>query len=285
MTKLNDYLITEGRGKKMDKDDAWGWIWENCQKLMKWMGTGSRDFDGRFISRSVGGYEREGISYVFIDPKKYSKPRVSRNTMNYYTLMMDGESEWKKFPKRSESIICLTDGYDYGSNEYVIFPKDGWRVGNTNERDLWGVADKIDSQLSNLGDWPRAVNEILNFDIDDEKKYIKYDKNLGMFKKRCKEFDEHIKDLSKKDQYYFIRNKLGKNHGWNNMDKVFAEDYKGDLYKMFKSHINPSRLGLTLNKVGDNLPKETEIWTDSPCVMIQSFEWKTYRKQILGSMK
>jgi hypothetical protein len=279
MTKLNDYLITEGRGKEMKKDDAWNWIWMNCKKLMKWMGTGSRDFDGRFIARSVGGYERKGISYVFIEPKKAATPRVSRNTKNYYTLIMDNEASWKKFPKRSESIICLTDGYDYGSNEYIIFPKDGWKVGNTNERDFWGVVDNIDTRLDNMSDWAEMINVLLNFDNEDRKN--RYDKTLQQFKKRCEEFDNYIDTHGKEE----IVNILYDGWHYNDMYKLFTETYKGDLYRLLLSHIQPSRLGITLNKVGDNLPKETEIWTDSPCVMIQSFEWKTHRKEILGRGK
>lgn len=275
MSNFEGYLLTEGRGKFIKEDEALNWIYKNCQKFVSWMGTGDRK-SGRFISRSVG--RKSDHNFWFVDPKKVSEPRMSANTYNYYTLIMDNESSWSKFPKRSLSLICLTDGYDYGRNEFIIFPKDGWRIGNTNERDLWGVSDKIDSRIPTMDDWARMVHDLLNF--DNERK-IKYDKTLPQFKSRCKELDQYIEENGN----HVISDILLKStNGWNYQDMymAFQDWYKGDTYNMFNSMIHPKVLGITLEKAGQNLPKETEIWTDSPCIMVLSLWWHNNKGKITG---
>lgn len=281
MSKLHSYILTEGRGKKMKKDDAWNWIFQNCRKLMRWMGTGDRN-GGRFIARSVGGYDKE--PYVFVDPRKAKEPRKSRNTKNYYTLIMDNEPIWNRFPKRSQSIICLTDGYDYGPNEYIVLPKDGWKIGNTNERDFWGVVDNIDPRLDNMSDWAEMVNLLLNYDLDDPP-YHRYDSSSQEFKKRCEKFDEWIKRQDKSQEEAIKDILYPTQFKYEEMYKLFMDQYKGDLYRLLKSHINPKRLGIELMKVGDNLPRETEVWTDSPCMLVNSYEWKNQKENILGRVK
>lgn len=278
MSNFEGYLLTEGRGKFIKEDVALNWIFKNCQKFISWMGTGDRK-SGRFISRSVG--RKSDHNFWLVDPKKSSEPRKSANTFNYYTLIMDNETSWSRFPKRSLSLICLTDGYDYGRNEFIIFPKDNWRIGNTNERDFWGVSDRIDSRIATMDDWARMVDILLNWNRGSSRNH--YDKNLQMFQKRCAEFDEDVSDMSKHEVLSFIAETLNtEGYSYRDMNYAFAEEYDGDLYKMFKEQITPQRLGCTLEKVGQNLPRETEVWTDSPCIMVLSLWWKNNKGKITG---
>jgi len=58
----------------------------------------------------------ENYLYGYVKPAEYS--RKSRNTSNYYTLIMDHSQKWKQYPKGSKSIICTTSrskAENYGS--------------------------------------------------------------------------------------------------------------------------------------------------------------------------
>ena len=86
------------------------------------------------IYRGVHGYG----DYAFIDPSKSNRPRVSANTGNHYTLIMDNSSSWKSYPKRSKSLICSTDeGYaiDFGKT-YRVYPINGGKIGVCPYRDI-----------------------------------------------------------------------------------------------------------------------------------------------------
>jgi len=77
-------------------------------------------------------------SYTILNPK--IEKRKSRNTANFYTLMMENLSQWRKFPKRSNSLICTTDYYKarmYGT-AYRVIPIDlNAKFGVCPEEDIW----------------------------------------------------------------------------------------------------------------------------------------------------
>jgi len=87
-------------------------------------------------------------SYTILNPK--IEKRKSRNTANFYTLMMENLSQWRKFPKRSNSLICTTDYYKarmYGT-AYRVIPIDlNAKFGVCPEEDIWESFD-VDSVQS-----------------------------------------------------------------------------------------------------------------------------------------
>jgi hypothetical protein len=57
--------------------------------------------------------------FYLIDPRKMD--RMSANTKNYYTLMIDNSEKWKDYPKRKHSVICALND-SYLGNEYRVIP-------------------------------------------------------------------------------------------------------------------------------------------------------------------
>ena len=271
-------LLTEGRGEPMEQGEAYNWIDENCVQLVSWMKT------GRHIARVVGG---KSISqYWFVEPKSVGKPRRSANTLNYYTLLMDSNPRWKQFPKRSQSLICLTDGSYRGRDGWVVFPKDGWRIGDTGIRDLWGAGRKF--KLDNMDDWNIVANEYLKFAQEQmlgkklSSRNRKFDKHLSEFKAASKVFDEYINSEGS-ENVRSIGSYIGNKFGYAFNTEVFEDGYKGDFFKMVNDMITPENMGFTLARVGEQLSELAEVWTDSPCVLINGNQWdKEDKVRILG---
>ena len=78
-------------------------------------------------------------TYLIVDPKNFE--RVSANTSNYYTTLMDNFSEWNAYPKRAKSLICSTDSEtaeQYGGFVYYVFPLElNSKFGKCSKSDIW----------------------------------------------------------------------------------------------------------------------------------------------------
>jgi len=149
--RLKQY-ITESRSKSMRMDDAINAIKTHCKQSVKKYKQGIR------IYRGIDVYEQ----FLFVDPLKYE--RVSANTSNYYTVINDNSPYWKKYPKRSRSIICGSD-WDistvYGT-VYHVFPYDNAKIGICSQSDYWDSFPKV--RYYNMSDMS-AFNEQFRYDI------------------------------------------------------------------------------------------------------------------------
>ena len=89
----------------------------------------------REIFRGVSG--SAAYPYWIVQPGK--SQRVSRNTSNFYTGLIDGLPSWKNYPKRSRSIICSNnyDGAHSFGNVLRVFPKNGAKIGICPAEDFW----------------------------------------------------------------------------------------------------------------------------------------------------
>jgi len=75
--------------------------------------------------------------YYLVDPKKSIVKRGSRNTYNYYTEIIDNSSAWKKYPKRSESLIASVNKNCGSKFPMRLLPKNGSKIGVCTGTDLW----------------------------------------------------------------------------------------------------------------------------------------------------
>lgn len=115
------------------------------------------------------GFEDDGDYYI-IDGSKGK--RVSRNTTNYYTVIIDEifktSVSYKGYPLRSESIICSTSkktAEHYG-NLYVVLPFKGVEIGYIGSDDIWNKEIEIGDFNLKIDQW-NIIFEYMNISDDN----------------------------------------------------------------------------------------------------------------------
>ncbi len=109
------------------------------------------------VFRGAPGSSDRG--YKIIDPKQST--RISRNTSNYYTWIIDNSPRWKQFPKRSNSLICTGDYWkarNYGRT-YMVMPIDGAKFGVCPDSDIWSSFAMGQHKFDMDGDWVNYINK------------------------------------------------------------------------------------------------------------------------------
>lgn len=202
-----------------------------------------------------------------------SEPRKSANTTNYYTLFMDNDTSWSKFPKRSKSFICSSGDYagSFGDNQYIVLPFDGVDIGVCSDTDLWGSFKHLkDSTTSDIED----MNDILEKIFDDV--------NIKDSDKDWKTLQQAMKLVSDKfnekgDPNYFEKIITS---SW---DRDFAKwldiNWKGSFEKTLRSLLDPKKNKFALTdftKLKKHVPDNrsgVELWLEGPALF---FNMKTF---------
>lgn len=246
--RLSSYLLTEGRGVAITEEKAVYLLNKNCKRSVKAWKRG----DG--IYRGIPSNN----SFMLYDTKTSLKPRESANAENYYTLLIDNSPAWKKFPKRSQSLICTTnDGYasGYGST-FIVFPYDNGVIGVSPDDDFWF---SFQSTLrESLNRWTNSLNRVFQrLDIDLS------DKSYEGIVKSFKEFDDTMKVSGGESGLTSLIISTGAD--W--LKNYF--DYN-NILKLVDDKLNPSNNNFKLVKAGYPLPdKKVEVWTDAKSVLVE----------------
>ncbi len=246
--RYEQFLLQEGRSNPISQEKAFETIKTKCDQA--WQAYQNRKQMFRGIS--------QGMEYLFIDPKS-GKPRKSANTSNYYTLLIDNSPLWKKYPKRSESIIC-TNSYMYASNYgdvYEIFPYDNSKIGISPERDFWFSFE------NSLGHG-NSMN-YFNFWIDKWTAYydiIMKDKNINEFKKTLEKLENELKGDTR---HMGVMDKMV------NRWRIKKESLIDNFNKLLDPKPNHFEVVTNMNDIPtkDNHNGQ-ELWTDGKSVMIKS---------------
>jgi len=210
------------------------------------------------------GMDYKGDFYS-IDPSK--SVRVSQNTQNYYTLIMDNHPSWKGFPKRSKSIICTTYEYkaeQYG-NKYHMFSYDGAAYGVAPEDDIWFSFGKTFGTTKPLGLINSDLNGIAGYfrmPLPDVKGYPALLKILSDMGDRLSGEIEKFKGY---EMPQGLQNSLIAQ--WSKNSKVRFDDW---FLSMFDPKPNGIYYTKDLKKVLTTGKKYKEVWTDSKTLLISS---------------
>lgn len=251
--RLESHILTEGRSKAIGRLRAYTLIEENCLKSAKafYFGNGS-------IYRGVAGAPPDKL--MVVDPK-VGAPRKSANISNHYTILLDNISSWRKYPKRSKSIICSTKrvgASSYGT-PFAVFPYDNSKIGVCPKDDLW---ESFRSTIGSLQTFTWQLNKLLKHAASGEPNLsgLRSDDDIKSMRAMMDKADELLAS--------------GVSGEWG--DGIFGvkeykwmKNYNGNMYKMLNKQFNPVKNGFKLKVAGDSLPdKETEVWTDGKSVMI-----------------
>jgi hypothetical protein len=230
MTRLQSYILNEGRGTGIYFDEAEKILNTKCKKALKAADNGTTIWRG--IQRSV--------PYYLIKPLS-NDLRPSRNTENYYTLIINNDTRWRGFPKRQ--IICSTNRVEstgYG-NAYVVFPFDGAKIGVCPKDDMWISFEGIDVSYLNSG-----ITSLLG------KEYTTY----SSLKAKLSSINISDVDVDELENDY---GEIG------NVFRRFGDTCKTAWEAILEAY---SPIGFDVVNVGSKLPKHREVWTDAPCLMV-----------------
>jgi hypothetical protein len=244
MSKLGKYLLEYqesdewskvGRGKPLTKDQAYEIIESKCKKTYK------AALDGYKIWRVTSS---EKGDYTFVDTKD-TKPRMSLNTANYYTLIINNDPSWSAFPKRN--VIASTEPRNPYPGTYVLLPYDGTKIGVCLSYDIWMSFHTIPA--FDVAEFNRNINGLLR--IGSGLGGMAKIDSIKLLKAATAKFDKG-----------FDQRKVH----WSKI----LEFYKGNLYNTLVEWFHPRANKFKLMSAGDKLPKGREVWFDGPSVWIDS---------------
>lgn len=195
--------------------------------------------------------------FGFVDPSK-GQPRMSANTANFMTLFMDNLPAWKKYPKRSKSIICSTkreEAIGRGGGKYIVFPYDNANIGVCSDRDVWMSFPVLYPSL--VADFNDDIQTLL-YEIEADRKKAQIDYNYLL---------ESLAEMTKEDFSDDIIQEIETGIIKDLVQESFAVS-KSEIEQYFNDELDPKRNGFSLAKVGQKIPDTREIWIDSPCVVV-----------------
>lgn len=212
----------------------------------------------RPIYRGIGRKITDDISIA--DPSK--SERVSSNTMNYYTIILDNHPEMKDFPKRSKSFIASTNimrAAGYASDEYnqlyVLIPFNGVKIGIVPEEDIWDVTVNFLGQKIGIEEMNTSFDtlDVLSRSIDD-----------------IETFAEKIKNDTRRYVLFaheFKSSKITDYKLWN---------ARQDLMKVIWDAYSPKHTRLTVETTAtmDRTLPNNEVWIGGKCLCIRYLFWK-----------
>jgi hypothetical protein len=278
--KFNKFILeeNESRSKEITEEEAWKIINEKCKKSI----NSTPIYRGISLSHKRNAF--------FIQPSKYERTSFFADH-NIYTLLFDNLSSWKKFPKRSRSIICSTDrgiADSYGSGQvYRVYPFDGSNIGVCPDNDIWNsfFDDQTDFNSFTLDSFiintvigfirsvNRVYDEVYEKDLINTKKL--YDKNLTFneLKDIFSKVEKYIEDTIKGD----IKDKNQAFHHFMDVnvidtDTIFFPVFEKNLsfIKTLETIFDPIKNRFKLIKAGSEIGYDREVWTDGDSVLIYS---------------
>ena len=198
--------------------------------------------------------------------------RMSENTQNYYTWIIDNSPAYKEYPDRSKSLICTDDRVtsEYFGNEecWRVIPFDGAKIGVCSSLDLWGSYDNGLKPLSNkyyqLDDFNSKI-EIYYEALFSETNFGQ-PKSAKEFFINLKKMLDKMEDFEKND--YEIMKQNYKYPDWVDIDFAMnlPKTVKG-VMDLFDPKLNGFKL-MDYKDYAKNAPIDREVWIGADCILV-----------------
>jgi len=262
-------FLNESRSNSISEEKAIKLIKSNCKDALK----GIINIERNLVYKDRGTIIYRGVynnnDFLYINPKQGSL-RKSANTSNYYTLLMDNNSEWKNYPKRSQSIICSTSGSiasTYGVL-FIVLPYDNGKIGVCPSDDLWSSFSNSEIFLSLFNRKLKKLFTYLNIPFKDD--------SIESIRNAFNEFD---KEVNENEDYFFeILSKSDVSSEWI---REYIDFFDMDEFIRYK--LDPKRNGFKLVKSGDQIKcKNCEVWTDSRSILLKN---NGYNRELIATIK
>jgi hypothetical protein len=252
--------ITEGEGrtKRIEKSMAVDFIKKNCKKNYNILFKNNESLK---IYRGVNVV----VGFGYINTNK-GEPRISANTLNYSTLLMDNLPSWNGWPKRSRSIICSTnydDSDSYGKVYYNI-PYDNAKIGICSDHDVWRSFSYIRNGINSFNNLLENLMKI--YDIK------RSEKDWNIFVKALQELQNKFdyNTLPDDEKYYIEKHK-------SVLDMLFnGKNIIKNLDHIFDPDTNKFKMGI------NNLQPDREIFIQGECILIDTRDSENDIKKMIG---
>lgn len=265
--RLARYLLTEGfgsqdydapRSKTLSLEKAAKYVVKNCSHALK--GSAVK----RTIEYNVNDKAR------FTDPMK-GKPRISRNTSNYYTLLIDNSPKWKRYPKRSQSIIATT-----GTAAFFVFAENKSKYGVCPSHDFWDSFKQ--SGIYSMDDFNDTLEDLASAAGATQ---ASYDDDISLIKSTFKIIDKaKMEGQDKLKKEYVKRSQY--------TDTGFMTDYFNDidlkLYTHCEKLLDPNKNGFRIKFAGSQIPGNLEVWTNGKAILVRYNEVTEFLNEV-GKIK
>jgi hypothetical protein len=136
---------------------------------------------------------KDGIAVI--DTTK--SERKSKDTSNWYTLIIDNHPKYKNYPKRSKSLICTNniETADEFGTPMAIIPFNDAKIGVVNAPDIWDKIIIMGDDKINIESANGYFDMLRKFGLSDTnwQSFIDFDKKL----KTDENFREEVKNSVK----------------------------------------------------------------------------------------
>lgn len=239
------------------------------------------DLDVNLIFRGSGNEHKD------IEIRNYPKKRMSANTSNEFTFLVDNFiPSWKNFPKRSESFICSTSPFiaeGFGEVFYVL-PFGNPDIGVCSDNDIWVSMSKlneIDTSDEPVPNFNNSIQEIFKFIFPktnvgkDMYMYQEGIETLEQMKKFVEEAEVLIKDEKRMSLIISKLNSSKKDSASKAAIKILQlAKANGGFIKGLNVLLNPKANGMQLMKAQEILNNkrkfyDKEVWFSAQSAFIR----------------
>lgn len=264
--KFSEFLISEEKDSRtsiISREEARDIIKNNCMDVAK------QYFNEE--SRIFRGIKNKRNDFLFGETEK--SIRKSRNTENFYTLLIDNSPQWSKFPKRSNSFVCSsseTTASSYGTC-YLVLPFDGAKIAVCPHNDFWSSFEGVfsdDFWLPGFNEILKKFGMIFNVELEDD--------NIDLFKQSIQKLNDKIITSNLKKEEFF--KKIPDNQ--EDLYKTFWKN-KHDLYNFLLNFFPTTHFKLKTTK-NLKIEKSREVWFSGKAVFLRFNEYDRYEGKATG---
>lgn len=222
-------------------------------------------------------------NWYAVDPSAARERHSAYASGNQYNLLLSNLPSWKKYPKRSKSIIASTDwrgarGYAH-DEPYILLPYDGASIGVCPKQDIWYSFKLFPmNETTGMEDFNIELGRLFHYLLgksdrtyEDIKKHCDMVDDIVIYGKGLREEELHLyRDKQEYIQSY-VEFKLG-----HSTTEWFTERIKylgtgRHLWDILVEILDPDYNGFTMTTVGrGTISTKHEVWTDSKCIMVKA---------------
>jgi hypothetical protein len=187
--------------------------------------------------------------------------RISTDTRNYYTLLLDHNPYMRNYPKRSNSLICSTSKNisSYYGTLYCILPFNGCKIGIVPDNDIWSVVINFDNPNNSDITLLRLNKVLQRWGISDQN------------------YNSLVNDLKSRDGIVALKELFAGDDKIKNITPEQVLDYLNEKLK-------PENIGFELKDTSSFITldyPDKEVWFSGKCLAIKHSLYKNIISEII----